>query len=689
MGMLSGMNGRRSVRCDNGGKSGLGWRKAHLVFLAFLGMVYLIRYFAHPALPGNNPEYPLGWWAWSDQGEYLKAAKAAASLDFSASNYFYPPIYPLLGSLFVRWNPMHAFALLDIVCFIAFAHYFVSFARRYVGWPWAMCVLVMSLISAQEISAVWIEPWTSTLVAATYAFLFFDVGRLSESNEGIDYRRLAIWGGCGGLIFATRPVDAVAIAPLFIFVLLYVFRSHARSGSMESLTFQMLALLSSGLFGVAFFVGFNVFVHGSPGGAYFAASRVNGFYVADLFEKSVSMLLDSGSIYNVPSEAFFAKLKWLALVVPAALYGVLRGPAMIRLLITVAVAQLLLYLPYSNLLPTGLWRYHNIHYFKWLIPYAALLILWWAKHFLSRDERGGQSRSLWLSVVVGSLLLCVQIELKELQTINAAPDKVTHILRVPLDRPDAEIDKITMPSLNGDSKSVYFGKGVAVKLDGEELRYAQDYRFLPAEEGVDLIFVRPVRGSSLEIDPGALAFEDSSFALRLLQYGFSIGKPTWLGLNAKPTNDDAKARLGLRYSATLEEGIDFSRPGYPRFLADAVGISGQEPSGRWSETGPDGRVAFVFKKPLPRQFSLIIVANVFGPNTGKPIRVKVGSWEQTFVVPGGANSKAYELVFSNPEGASVLEVFVPQPVRPKDILPGNLDSRLLGVWFVSLKILAK
>ena len=142
------------------------------------------------------------------------------------------------------------------------------------------------------------------------------------------------------------------------------------------------------------------------------------------------------------------------------------------------------------------------------------------------------------------------------------------------------------------------------------------------------------------------------------------------------------------YDATLAEGIDFRKPGYPTFLADVSGVAGREAWGRWTE-GPVARLRF--KNPLPPSFTVSIEAGAIGPNVGKVVVVKAGKVEKTFTVAGGTvgpppGVATFTLDFAGVEGADAIEIIPPAPVRPKDMTAKSDDNRLLGVGLVSLKL---
>lgn len=145
-----------------------------------------------------------------------------------------------------------------------------------------------------------------------------------------------------------------------------------------------------------------------------------------------------------------------------------------------------------------------------------------------------------------------------------------------------------------------------------------------------------------------------------------------------PTDDP----LAPRYEASLAEGIDFKRPGYPSFLTEVSGISGLESWGRWT----DGPVAkFRFKQPLPSKLTLLISAGAIDTNVGKQTIVRVGKVEKAFTVKGPEQS-AYTLTFEGVDGIDTIEIVPAKPTRPYDLDPKNEDKRLLGVGINFLKI---
>ncbi len=139
------------------------------------------------------------------------------------------------------------------------------------------------------------------------------------------------------------------------------------------------------------------------------------------------------------------------------------------------------------------------------------------------------------------------------------------------------------------------------------------------------------------------------------------------------------------YEATLEEGIDFSKPGYPTFIAEAKGLSVYESPIRWSDANVNPTVIFVFKKELPKNFTLQIIATAFGPNIDAPVKVRVGNVEKTFTITN-KEPNSYKLSFKTDGKSNKIEITPPKPTSPHDLDPNNPGVRKKGIAFETIKI---
>jgi len=147
--------------------------------------------------------------------------------------------------------------------------------------------------------------------------------------------------------------------------------------------------------------------------------------------------------------------------------------------------------------------------------------------------------------------------------------------------------------------------------------------------------------------------------------------------------DLAVDESGVKYHATLSDGIDFSRAGTPEFLARLNGLSGVEPWGRWSDALVGPAVSLQFVKPLPDHFVLHLRVQGFGPNAGRPAQVTVGDETQTFLPT--SEPADYALSFSNRQAAKLITIKPAQPMSPHD-LGMSADDRKIGLGMVRLWI---
>lgn len=142
-------------------------------------------------------------------------------------------------------------------------------------------------------------------------------------------------------------------------------------------------------------------------------------------------------------------------------------------------------------------------------------------------------------------------------------------------------------------------------------------------------------------------------------------------------------QLAPRYESTLAAGIDFKRPGYPNFLVDVAGVSGPEKWGRWTD-GPEVRLRF--SSPLPKKFVLELQANAFGPNEGKPVKIRAGTVERVVIIKNVPANSVYTAEFDDVISADTIVITPPSPVLPREVDPSNQDERRLGLGLVSFKI---
>lgn len=152
--------------------------------------------------------------------------------------------------------------------------------------------------------------------------------------------------------------------------------------------------------------------------------------------------------------------------------------------------------------------------------------------------------------------------------------------------------------------------------------------------------------------------------------------------SSTPTATIATDAASPAYEATLEQGIDFSKTGYPSFLTDMSGVSNAETWGRWTDVKLGAEAKFHFRQALPQQFKLVLeVKDFYGTNAGQNIVVRVGEKQQEFMFDSADKTQHVELTFSDIGTTNTIEI-----IAPKHTQSTTTDSRMMGLGLVSLKI---
>ena len=495
--------------------------------LLFAALAYIAVYFAIPATPGNSPgAHPLGWWGWFDQGKYLLSANAFAQFDFSPDKHFYPPLYPAIGAIFLKWSSGHLFFAPNLAALIWFAYVFIRFADLYIPRWGSIALLFATTIFNHTLFENYVIPWTSTLCVALLASGILGLVWLAEVRDGVRDRvsglQVFFVATCLGLLVPTRPADAVVGCVIGLGLLIGYWRTRRESIECVPRTSHFLVLVMAGsIIGPLLFLGFNMFVFGSPLGGYIQVTGSNGFFPADLAEKFVSIWLDGFTLYGEPNAGLTERYPWLFVSLAGLIWVLIRGDGALRSVAVAIVLLFVLYLPYGDLLPNGLWRYLNIHYFKWTFPFLALFAVLLIKQawFAWRQCTG---RVLPLTLLFGipillsSLYLAVDVTPVLTRSANNRAD-------ISFDLPDKQVDLVDFRGLSGGFTDVYFGEH-RLLLDGRELKRVRDYRLLPMNWGVRLLFIRPAVGRSVEFLPDQrLTRHAGPLSAQIGTYRFALG----------------------------------------------------------------------------------------------------------------------------------------------------------------------
>jgi len=476
---------------------------------AVLTVAYLWYYMSAQALPGNSGAFPQGWWGWFDQGKTLESAQALAGRDLSPGRHWYPLGYALLGAPFLGMGFRgHPFVFVDLACLLIAFLGFVSFARACgVGRATAALLFVAAVLWDRQVFGEWAIPWNSTPAAALVWTILALCGRWLEGA-----RRPVLVGVLAGAVPFFRPTEAVPVAAC----LLVVLAADWRAGALRPR--HLLGLAAGGALAVAPQVGLHLLVYGPQPSDYMRVSRELGFTLHDLGWKAYVVLVDPYQWFT-DGQGLLRRLPWVALALAGLAPALARGRAAAALAAALA-AHLLLYVSYIDLLPTGLWRFNNIHYWKWAVPGYALLA-WLLVLDLVRWRRAAPSYAAAGGLAVVGLLATVRIAPRPV-----GPGEPAKMLEFP------------GPAPGFDQSN--FGNFTLRDAQGP-LRNVPEIRAIPVPGGMRVIaLTRDIEGPVV-FEPGH-GFAPALVAAEPLRFGAGLvlGRPCWLAAfvcGRRPVND--------------------------------------------------------------------------------------------------------------------------------------------------------
>lgn len=493
-----------------------------LVGLA-LTAIYVSSYVGNPAVPGNHGRFPLGWWGWWDQSQYLLSARSFAHADFSPAHHWYPPGYSVFGAPFLLLSASHPYLLPDLACLLASYAGFLLFARTVgVGPRWAALLFLLATCGSEALRDVWAEPWNTSLSSALIWWLLALTARhlagdgiarrgpLPAVPAGVIRRRrlssLAGLGALAAIIPFTRPTDGLLVAIWAAGAGLAAIRLRAlRTG-------DLLAMLASAVVVAVPEALLWLRIYGTHESQYMINSRSLGFEFASVGWKTYLLLLTPRPWFPFGA-GLVQRLPWIlpGLAGMLALPWISRGPArmMLGLLALMIAAYSLLFFSYVDLIPSGLWRYNNVHYFKWTLPGVALF-----GFLLLRALLVGPRRP--------ALLACLPILF--LADLRLQPHRV------------GDADPAWMIQLHGPVPGwdeAYFTK-LTLQDDRGRLQPIKDFRALSDGQGWRLIALRRPFSASLAISglghwpDGPVSTTGPSGTATRWDRSFGLKLPCWM-----------------------------------------------------------------------------------------------------------------------------------------------------------------
>lgn len=336
---------------------------------------------------------------WFDQGRYLQSAHAFALGNLQPDQHWYPVLYPLLLAPFSALPPLYETLIPDFACYVLAYLGFRHLARGFgVGPLAAALVFLPTTIAWPRSGDSWMQPWTTTPSAALiWGALALAADVLRNMPEGVRPRRMVICGTSLGLIPVCRPADIVVSGTIGLFLLVALLRRRDLS-ALTRLTVSAPAPIIGG-------VALHLAIYGPAPSDYMHLSATYGEQFDRIGWKAYIILIEPRPWFP-DCRGLFTMLPWIPFGLCGFPLAALRRqdrPVVMMLAMAISV-YCSMTLCYMDLLPSGLWKFGNVHYFKWVFP-AIGLFLW----ILIRDAR--KQPRLTLALLVGVLsLTAVRIE---------------------------------------------------------------------------------------------------------------------------------------------------------------------------------------------------------------------------------------------------------------------------------------
>ena len=490
---------------------------------------YINQYIYQDARPGKNPLYPIGWFGWFDQSRYLDSVHALLKGDFSATAYFYPPLYPVVGALFAPISFGHEFFIPDALSLLVFVIVLLWVSGQLYGrWLCALTIAATFFVFPLLTTLQWVIPWTTSLSALWGSLLIAIFFWFSRKDKSWVITSPTEWGGVAGFyltygaIFPTRPLDLLVFFPLALLFFLKVTAANYASRGRHPLrrVFQIVLVVGgSGLFFPAAYAAFNTCVFGSAFGGYFASvGQHNGYVPANLFMKMVSILLDSHAIYIEKGQALVDEFWPAYITFPVLVVSAFSAPLIIRIVSITILLQYVLYLPFGELFPTGLFRFWNVHYFKWTLPWMAVItvgqIITWMSIIAHRRMAWGR---LAATTILCLLWFNLDLTIPAFKIFddhrNGPKSEVT------IDLKEKRLfDVLDMRDAN------YPADLRSLSVDGSRRRPPRDFKLLYTPWGMRVVLLQPAHGRQIHLyfDPSVSGLKSGVGTSRIGSYRFSL-----------------------------------------------------------------------------------------------------------------------------------------------------------------------
>ncbi len=268
---------------------------------------------------------------------------------------------------------------------------FIAFARRVDVSPLWAVPLFIATNADPWLFRQWVIPWSSTPSAALAWLL---LAATAAHMQGT--RRPLVLGLLAAPLPLIRPMDVLIAVPCLLWAAWTdVARRRMRARDVA------LAILGALIVVLPYAVLYRR-IYGLHQTPYMVMSRQMGFTYHHPIWRAFTLFIEPRAWF-LQGVGLLQRCPWLILGFGGVLLA-WRNRAL-ALLAVCLVIYCATYLCYIDLLPSGLWRFNNVHYFKWALPGFGLLGLLLLRELVA----GGTGRRVIAAAALAVVLLAASI----------------------------------------------------------------------------------------------------------------------------------------------------------------------------------------------------------------------------------------------------------------------------------------
>jgi hypothetical protein len=403
------------------------------------------------------------------------------------------PGYSLLGAAFMPVLPWQPFLVPDFACYAACLILFCRIARRLTPAEWGWDLAAPALFGATTLGSpvlrsIWLTPWSTT---GSAPFLFAALLLALRAAQTPSLARLAAVGAVLGVCGGFRPSDA---AVLMVACASYVGLAQVGRGN--------TTVSGAARFAGAFFLGVlagsapwliaHIAVHGVALGTYVGRMSEIGFEWRLLPLRWVEIVIDSRPLME-EGPGLAGAYPWIVAGIAGLGFAAVEAeparPAW-RLVAAATSLHWALYLSYRDLHAQGLWRFHNLHYFKWTFPFLGLAALRLLVALCSPYRR--RLAAISVAAALPLFLWRPVLRVEDAPALaEGAPPRISADL--------SHVSDAALLPIDGDWRGIYFSR---TTLHGTDRAFHSqpDFKLIPYPDGALLIPLRKLEGPPLLLD---------------------------------------------------------------------------------------------------------------------------------------------------------------------------------------------